>query len=65
MWNFFLGYLFARSVAGEEAARAGVLIVLLTIAVAALAVCVSLFDLFAPAFRKGVGEGLHQWEHFR
>jgi hypothetical protein len=53
-WVLFTGTSLGR------AARAGMLFVLVAIAVAALAVCGSLFDLFAPALRKGMEEGLHQ-----
>jgi hypothetical protein len=63
MWNFLLGYLLARSLVGERAARTGGLIVILGVLLFLFAPGGSFFELFAKSFFKGVENGLRQWEH--
>jgi hypothetical protein len=62
MWNVVFGYLFARSVVGERAAKSGFLIVTICIIFVLLALAVSFFDVFSSSFIKGVREGVRQWE---
>ncbi len=63
MWNFLLGYLLARSLVGERAARTGGLIVILGVLLFLFALGGSFFELFAKSFFKGVEDGLRQWVH--
>src|SRR5260370_7659852 len=65
MWNFLLGYLLARSLVGERAARTGGLIVILWGLLFLFAMGGSFFELFAKSFFKGVEDGLRQWENPR
>ena len=62
MWNVLVGYLFARSVVGERAAKTGFLIVMICIIFILLALALSFFDIFSSSFIKGVREGVRQWE---
>jgi thiol:disulfide interchange protein len=63
MWNVVVGYLFARSVVGERAAKTGFLIVMICIIFVVLALALSSFGLFSSSFIKGVREGVRQWKH--
>jgi hypothetical protein len=66
MWNFFLGYFFARSVAGERVARAAVLIVILGIVVLVIStIGSSTLTLFRDSFIRGWRDGQRSWEHAR
>ena len=63
MWNVLVGYLFARSVVGERAAKRGFLIVIICIIFVLLALALSFLDIFSSSFMKGVREGVRQWAH--
>jgi len=66
MWNFFLGYFFARSVAGERAARAAVLIVILGIVILVVSTIGNpTLALFRDSFMKGWRDGQRSWDHAR
>ena len=49
MWNVLVGYLFARSVVGERAAKRGFLIVKICIIFVLLALALSFFDIFSSS----------------
>ena len=49
MWNVLVGYLFARSVVGERAAKRGFLIVMICIIFVLLALALSFFDIFSSS----------------
>jgi hypothetical protein len=66
MWNFFLGYFFARSIAGERAARAAVLIVILGIVILVISTIGSpTLAVFRDSFLKGWRDGQRSWDHAR
>jgi hypothetical protein len=65
MWNFFLGY-FLRGVAGERAARTGVLIVILGIVILVISMIGSPRQaLFRDSLIKGWRDGQRSWDHAR
>jgi hypothetical protein len=62
MCNFFLGYFFARSVAGERAARTAVLIVILGIVILVISTVGNpTLALFRDSFMKGWRDGQRSW----